>query len=130
MARDLKSDMGQRAILELRDLKERHDLLAARVNELKSMPENERFQQAIDEGLYWWSHEYANEDYCVVYPQKHSDFITEGQRLNHCVDSAGYYERHMEGKRMVFFIRRASEPEKAYFTAEIDMNAAPTVSIG
>ena len=52
-----------------------------------------------------------------------SDFVTEGQRLNHCVGSAGYYERHMEGKRMVFFIRRASEPEKAYFTAEIDMSA-------
>ena len=32
-------------------------------------------------------------------------------------------KRHLEGNRMVFFIRRASEPEKAYFTAEIDMNA-------
>ena len=115
--------MSQRAILEPRDLKERHDLLAARVNEVKSERENARMQKMIEKGLYWWAHAYANEDFCVVYPQKHSDFVTEGQRLNHCVGSAGYYERHMEGKRMVFFIRRASEPEKAYFTAEIDMNA-------
>ncbi len=123
MAQDLKSDMSQRAILEPQDLKERHDLLAARVNEVKSERENARMQKIIENGLYWWAHEYANEDFCVVYPQKHSDFITEGQRLNHCVGSAGYYERHMEGKRMVFFIRRASEPGKAYFTAEIDMSA-------
>lgn len=123
MAQDLKSDMTARAILEPRDLKERHDRLAARVNEVKSERENARMQKMIENGLYWWAHEYASEDFCVVYPQKHSDFITEGQRLNHCVGSAGYYERHMEGKRMVFFIRRASEPEKAYFTAEIDMNA-------
>lgn len=123
MARELNSDMTARAILEPRNLKERHDLLAERVNKVKSERENARMQKMIEEGLYWWAHEYANEDFCVVYPQKHSDFITEGQRLNHCVGNAGYYERHMEGKRMVFFIRRASEPEKAYFTAEIDMNA-------
>ncbi|WP_300685471.1 PcfJ domain-containing protein [Acutalibacter sp. 1XD8-36] len=123
MAEDLNSDMSQRTILEPRNLKERHDLLAARVNEVKSERENAQMQRMIDEGLYWWAHEYANEDFCVVYPQKHSDFVTEGQRLNHCVGSAGYYERHMEGKRMVFFIRKVSEPEKAYFTAEIDMSA-------
>ncbi len=123
MAEDLKSDMSQRTILEPRNLKERHDLLAARVNEVKSERENARMQKIINEGLYWWAREYANEDFCVVYPQKHSDFITEGQRLNHCVGGAGYYERHLEGKRMVFFIRRASEPDKAYFTAEIDMSS-------
>lgn len=123
MAQDLKSDMSQRAILEPRNLKELHDLLAARVNEVKSERENARMQKMIEKGLYWWAHAYANEDFCVVYPQKHSDFVTEGQRLNHCVGSAGYYERHMEGKRMVFFIRRASEPDKPYFTAEIDVSA-------
>lgn len=129
MAEELKSDMSKRAVLEPRNLKERHDLLAARVNEVKFERENTRMQRMIDEGLYWWAHEYANEDFCVVYPQKHSDFITEGQRLNHCVGGAGYYERHMEGKRMVFFIRRASEPDKAFFTAEIDMNAGRVLQL-
>lgn len=123
MAQELNSDMTARAILEPRNLKERHDLLAARVNEGKAERENARMRKIIEEGLYWWAHAYANEDFCVVYPQKHSDFITEGQRLNHCVGSAGYYERHMEGRRMVFFIRRAGEPEKPFFTAEIDVSA-------
>ncbi len=129
MAEDLQSDMAQRVILEPRDLKERHDLLAARVNEVQSQRENARMQKIIDGGLYWWAREYANEDFCVVYPQKRSDFITEGQRLNHCVGGAGYYERHLEGKRMVFFIRRASEPDKPYFTAEIDMSAGRVLQL-
>lgn len=123
MAQDLESDMGRRAILEPQDLKGRHDLLAARVNEVRAGRENARMQKIIDEGLYWWAHEYANEDFCVVYPQKRSDFITEGQRLNHCVGGARYYERHLEGRRMVFFIRRANEQDKAYFTAEIDVSS-------
>lgn len=129
MAQELNSDMTARAILEPRNLKERHDLLAARVNEVKAGRENARMQKIIEEGLYWWAHAYANEDFCVVYPQNHSDFITEGQRLNHCVGSAGYYERHIKGRRMVFFIRRAGEPDKAYFTAEIDVPAGRVLQL-
>ena len=123
MAQDLKSDMTKRAILEPRNLKERHDLLAARVNELKSRPDDERFQRAIDEGLYGWAQDYANDSYRVVYPMKRSDLTTEGQCLNHCVGGQAYFERHILGHQMVFFIRKVSAPDKPYFTAEIDMNA-------
>lgn len=129
MAQDLKSDMRSRAILEPRNLKERHDLLAARVNELKSRPDNERFQRAIDQGLYEWAREYANEDYCVVYPMKRSDLTTEGQRLNHCVGMSSYFERHILGHQMVFFIRKAAEPDKPYFTAEIDTDTGRIIQL-
>ena len=129
MAQGLKSDMSQRAILEPRDLKECHDLLAARVNELKSRPDNERFQRAIDQGLYEWAREYANEDYCVVYPMKRSDLTTEGQCLNHCVGGQAYFERHIRGHQMVFFIRKLSAPDKPYFTAEIDTDTGRIVHL-
>ena len=129
MAKSLKSDMSQRAILEPRDLKERHDLLAARVNELKSRPDNERFQQAVDEGLYWWAQEYANDSYRVVYPMKRSDLTTEGQCLNHCVGGQAYFERHILGHQMVFFIRKVSAPDKPYFTAEIDTDTGRIIQL-
>lgn len=129
MAHDLKSDMSQRTILEPRDLKERHDLLAGRVNELKSKPENERFQRAVEEGLYWWAHEYGNGEFCVVYPQKRSDLTTEGQRLNHCVGVKSYFENHIRGIQMIFFIRKAAEPDKPYFTAEINTDTGRIVQL-
>lgn len=129
MAQELKSDMTERAILEPRNLKERHDLLASRVNELKSRPDDERFQKAVDEGLYWWVHKYANDDYCVVYPMKRSDLTTEGQVLNHCVGLNSYFERHIRGHQMVFFIRRVSAPDKPYFTAEIDVDTGRIIQL-
>ena len=129
MAEDLKSDMTERVILEPRNLKERHDLLAGRVNESRSKPDNERFQQAIDDGLYWWAQEYANEEYCVVYPMKRDDLTTEGQRLNHCVGMKIYFENHIRGHRMIFFIRKAAEPDKAYFTAEIDTDTGRIIQL-
>lgn len=121
MAYTLDSDMTKRAVLEPRDLKERHDLLAERVNELKDELDNIRFQKAMDNGLYWWAQPYAKGDYRVVYPQKRSDLTTEGQRLNHCVGGKTYFENHIAGRRMVFFIHKASQPDKPYFTAEIDV---------
>ena len=58
-----------------------------------------------------------------MYPQTRDDFINEGISLNNCVGSAGYYDRHVLGRSMVFFIRRASQPEKPFFTTEIGMDA-------
>lgn len=121
MAETLQSDMNKRVVLEPRNLKERHDLLAVRVNEQKDELENQRFQHAVEQGLYRWAREYANESYCVVYPRKRSDLTTEGQCLNHCVGLKTYCERHLAGQRMIFFIRKAGEPDKPYFTAEIDV---------
>lgn len=129
MAQELNSDLTARAILEPRNLKERHDLLAGRVNELKSKPDNERFQKAVDDGLYWWAHEYDDGEFCVVYPQKRSDLTTEGQVLNHCVGAKSYFENHIRGLRMIFFIRKAAQPDKAYFTAEIDTDTGQIIQL-
>ena len=42
--------------------------------------------------------------------------------LNHCVGSAGYYNRHVLGRSMIFFIPCTSQPDKPFFTTEIDMD--------
>lgn len=121
MAKRLGCNMKKKAILEPRDLKAQHDLLSSEIAAQKKEKENSLLAQAIENGLYWWAREYASEDFLVVYPQTRDDFITEGQSLNHCVGSARYYDRHILGRQMVFFIRRTSQPEKPFFTTEIDM---------
>ena len=57
-----------------------------------------------------------------MYPQTRDDFINEGISLNHCVGSAGYYDRHVLGRQMVFFIRQTPQPDKPLYTTEIDMD--------
>lgn len=123
MAQDLKSDMKKKAILEPRDLKAQHDLLLARINEQKEEEQKRELSRPIDQGVYWWTHDYANRDFTVVYLHNRLDFITEGQSLNHCVGSMRYYERHIQGRQMVFFIRKTGQPDKPYFTTEIDVES-------
>ena len=107
MARNLGCNLKKKAVLEPRDLKAQHDLLAEQLAAQKTEKENLLLSRAIENGLYEWAQEYASDDYCVVYPQNKSDFINEGRSLPHCVGNAGYYDRHVLGRSMVFFIRRA-----------------------
>lgn len=123
MARNMGCNLKKKAVLEPRDLKAQHDLLSEQLAAQKTEKENLLLSRAIENGLYEWAQEYASEDYCVMYPQTKNDFINEGRSLHHCVGNAGYYDRHVLGRSMVFFIRRASQPEKPFFTTEIDMDA-------
>jgi len=82
--------------------------------------EDGEFKQAVEK-LYQGMKEYAKGDYCIVFPSLRSELITEGQTLNHCVGNDNYYKGHIAGTRMIFFVRMALEPEKPYFTMEIDM---------
>lgn len=122
MAADLSSDMQKRAVLEPANLKERHDLLAIRIQEQKDELIKNRLPRAIENGLYWWAQPYARNGLCIAYPEQRRDFIAEGQKLNHCVGSTQYYENHIAGQNMIFFIRRTDEADKPYFTTEIEMD--------
>jgi len=121
MAQDLKSDMKKKAVLEPRDLKVQHDLFASRIAEQKEAERNRELNRPIDESVYWWAQEYTGRDFMVVYPKCRADFIREGQCLNHCVGNTGYFNRHLRGRQMVFFIRKADQPDRPYFTTEIDV---------
>lgn len=46
------------------------------------------------------------------------ELIAEGKALHHCV--ATYAQSHAAGKTAIFFIRKASEPDKPFYTLEFD----------
>jgi len=120
MSESLKVDMSRKSIRFPRNIKEAHDLLLPRFNQVKHQVDDKKFKQAV-KGLYSGMKEYANEDYCIVFPALRSDLITEGQALNHCVGADRYYQNHIAGTRMIFFVRQARDPEKPFITSEIDM---------
>lgn len=120
MSISLNVDMSRKSVKYPDNIKIAHDLITERYNKIKHQVEDENFRQAIEK-LYAGMKEYAKGDYCIVFPTSRTEFITEGQSLNHCVGSEGYYKRHIEGTRMIFFIRKVTEPTKPYFTMEIDM---------
>lgn len=65
---------------------------------------------------------YSKDGFTVLMPESRNDFYREGNELSHCVGRiSNYYENHIDGTNCIFFIRKADEPTKAYFTAEINM---------
>ena len=120
MSESLKVGMSRKSVRFPRNIKEAHDLILPRFNQVKHKVDDEKFKQAVEK-LYSGMKEYAKGDYRIIFPALRSDLITEGQTLNHCVGTDRYYENHIAGTRMIFFVRRAKEPEKPFLTMEIDM---------
>ena len=102
---------------------EAHDQILPRYNQVKHEAEDRLFVESV-KPLYanLSITEYEKNGFCIVLPRLRSDLITEGQSLNHCVGGPGYFERHIAGTRMIFFVRRIDRPEKPFFTLEVDMS--------
>ncbi|MBQ2391849.1 MAG: PcfJ domain-containing protein [Clostridia bacterium] len=101
-------------------IKEAHDILAKRVAEVRAKEQEESSKAALKVVNQFFKG-YSDAGFTVRVPKKRADFIKEGQELSHCVGSERYYNNHVAGTRMIFFIRRADDPNKAFYTAEIDM---------
>lgn len=56
----------------------------------------------------------------LVVPSSGDEIRTEGTALHHCV--GGYVERVAKGETNIFFVRKAAEPDKPYFTMEWSHN--------
>lgn len=103
-----------------RELKKSHDRLVERYNLVKTEIKDRKSKAALELVNNWFT-EYGDNEYCIKVPHYKSDFIREGQALNHCVGRFNYYDNHIKGEKMIFFVRKSSDPEIPYFTAEVDM---------
>ena len=52
----------------------------------------------------------------LIVPKSGDEIRNEGAKLHHCV--GGYVERVAKGETSIFFIRKAKEPDKPYYTME------------
>lgn len=120
MSKSLYVDMERKSVRFPDNIKESHDLLRTRYIEIKIQVVEETYKQAIEK-ISAGMKEFADKDFCIVLPTSRSDFIKEGQSLNHCVGNENYFNNHIEGTKMIFFIRKLTEPEKPYFTMEVNM---------
>lgn len=103
-----------------RELKNAHDVLTKKYHLVKAEIKDKKSKAALELVNNWFT-EYGNDEYCIKVPHYKSDFVREGQALNHCVGRFGYYDNHIKGEKMIFFVRKASDPDTPYYTTEIDM---------
>jgi len=122
------------------DLKARHDAMVEERNRhlaeerrreaerYRKAQEAEKQRQAMERELR--GKEYAElreklerkyaweaDGYRIIIPESEKEIEDEGRILKHCV--GGYAQRHVEGKTVILFMRKARTPNKPWLTIEM-----------
>lgn len=118
MAEYLKFDLKEERIRMPKKLREAHDTAAEL--QARVMMENARTGTGKDSKLFQKlekRYSFQMDGYVIRPPVSAAEIIAEGQILHHCV--AGYADRHMEGKLVILFMRKASKPGVPTWTIEM-----------
>ena len=61
---------------------------------------------------------YENDEFMIVVPESWKEFKKEANEQHNCVAS-NYYEQAVNGRTIIIFIRRKTEPDKSFCTVEV-----------
>lgn len=126
MARAEGMDISDDIVRFPRDLKAAHDRLTELGNAREARERlagyaglDEQIRGRIPQAArYYWQ----DDEYLVVPASSCGELMAEGRALHHCVGSSDRYMRKMaEGESWILFLRRKEDPEKPWYTLEIDM---------
>ena len=118
-------DLTQKNILYPRDIQQAHDDAVANWQIVQAEKEKEKAEAEAKKYGYperykklckKYAFEYG--DLMIVVPERASEIITEGNVLHHCVGS--YTSDHIKGQTTILFLRHISEPDKPYYTIEVN----------
>lgn len=139
MCRSLSIPLDNKGVRYPRDIKEAHDRLNARIAVARAEQKKKedaararkerRSMQAVIRNVYPRIVLPKSEKYTAVFPLAEEDFIREGTALSHCVGNGAYYRTHIEGNRLIVFIRKLAAPEKPLYTAQIDIARGVVIQI-
>ena len=119
------------------DLFRRHDRLVeeirrreqAEAEEMRKKREAEDAKKAEDFTRMWkrirWA-DWQDEQLLVRAAKSTAELREEGRALHHCV--GGYTDNVLAG-RVIFFIRKAEEPDTPYYTLQVDMKTGEMLQL-
>lgn len=86
-----------------------------KIADMKDKQKNKQYAKMVPEikALY----EFENDEFFIKVPEKKSDFIHEGHMNNNCVGT--YFDKVLNGRSVVVFLRKKELPDQAYCTVEI-----------
>ena len=110
----LRMDLSSEQVMFPRDLRASHAATAMQIRYEKDRIAQEQFAHAVEKlQKFAWD----SGGYIIRPAASQEELIAEGQALHHCV--GGYALRMAEGKTAIFFIRLAEEPDRPYYTLEL-----------
>lgn len=118
MCERLPLDLKNSFVLFPKNLKARHDELVS-VLEIKAREaDNRKIEGAYrtQQKKYAWQ----SGGLMILPPRNADDIIREGSNLHHCVGT--YVSKVADGRSVILFVRRLSNPKKSYYTIEYSDN--------
>lgn len=110
----LHFDLHDREILFPKDLVAAHDRTMKQIAFEKNKADQEKFQKAVEKlEKFAWS----EGEFFIRPAREQMELAAEGKALHHCV--GGYIKRMAEGETAIFFLRKANEPDKPFYTLEL-----------
>ncbi len=110
----LQLDLTSREVLFPRDIQEAHNRTMAQISFEKNKADQEKFDKVVQklEHLTWEA------DGFIIRPARaQKELSEEGATLKHCV--GGYIQRMAAGELAIFFVRRAEDPDKPFYTLRL-----------
>ena len=96
------------------DLVAAHDRTMEQVEFEKNKADQEKFQKAVEKlEKFAWS----EGEFFIRPAREQMELTAEGKALHHCV--GGYIGDMAEEKTAIFFLRKVSEPDKPFYTLEL-----------
>jgi hypothetical protein len=110
----LHLDLHDKEILFPKDLTAAHNRTMEQVKFEKNKADQEKFQKAVEklEKFAWGEGEFF-----IRPAREQMELTAEGKALHHCV--GGYIRDMAEEKTAIFFLRKVSEPDKPFYTLEL-----------
>ena len=110
----LHIDLQDKEILFPKDLTAAHNRTMEQVKFEKNKADQEKFQKAVEklENFAW-----SEGEFFIRPAREQMELTAEGKALHHCV--GGYIRRMAEGETAIFFLRKVSEPDKPFYTLEL-----------
>lgn len=98
-----------------KDLEKAHDKAVETLNAMEREVVRKEFEKrAIEEAFL----EMTINDVKFILPKEANELIEDGKKLEHCVGSNSYIDEHADGDTTIAYVRKASEPDKPYYTIE------------
>lgn len=126
MCQKLQKDITDEMVYRPRELRRRHDEAVAEIElrqaKLKADEYSRRFPGAEDVMReIKHRYDYENDEYMIYVPQRLVEIVAEGRALHHCAGSSDrYFDRIMQRETYICLLRKKSEPERPYYTIEVE----------
>ena len=98
-----------------KDVRKLHDAVSANYRVKQDQIKARAFEKKCNE---YSEVNTSSSRYLIRFPHSLEELILEGSTMHHCV--ASYADRVIDGTSIIFFMRKASDPETPYITMEFD----------